>query len=94
VILGTVTGDTLEDRRDHEDATGMTYGGANIQEASTQRQDIPVPTVNTPGSLSHKQKKDLLKSNIKKIKRDADELVTLRNRFKTRSAIPAKMYCR
>lgn len=77
MIFGTASGDTLEDRLDYKDSTGLIIGGSDIQEAPTQRQDIPSPTVNTTGSLSHKQKKDLLKSNVEKIKRDADELVTL-----------------
>lgn len=54
----------------------LAYAAENPEPAPQQPQVTP-PDLSPPSPLSHKQKKELLKSNIEKMKRDADELVAL-----------------
>ncbi len=77
MALGTASGVAVEGTRNYAIGALPAAAGAGAQDNSNHRQDIPPPSANPPGPLSRKQKKDLLKSNIEKMKRDAEELAAL-----------------
>lgn len=80
VVLGGIPGGPMAGLAQR--ATGPTAGGSlGVQQDLPQHgrsQQVPgPPEIAPPSPLSKKQKKDLLKDNFEKMKRDADELAEL-----------------
>jgi hypothetical protein len=51
--------------------------GVNPDQTASPGQEIPSPEPSIPGPLASKQKKDLMKANYEKLKRDAEDLAAL-----------------
>lgn len=76
-LLGSAGGGTPRDDWSPTAAAWPAAAAAGAPAVTEQRQEIPRPETEPPSPLSRKQRKDLLKSNIEKMKHDADELVAL-----------------
>lgn len=58
-------------------ASAFLWGGAGPGLAALLPQEIPTAETEPSAGLSQKQKRDILKANFEKMKRDADELADL-----------------
>ncbi len=77
LLLVNLCGATLGMVADASRAAPTARGAPGSASAKQRTPENPAPEITPPSPLSRKQKKDLLKSNIEKMKHDADELVAL-----------------